>query len=59
MTPESLSPGADQKLIGSIMVFEAANINEVREIIESDIYYKSSVVSLRHAIKPGQVFTSF
>ena len=52
MTPESLGPGADQKLIGSIMVFEAVTINEVREIIESDIYYKSNVVSLRYAIKP-------
>lgn len=45
MTPESLGPGADQKLIGSVMFFEAANIDDVRKLIENDIYYKSDVVS--------------
>lgn len=46
MTPESLDPGADQKLIGSVMFYEAVNIDEVKELVENDIYYKTGVVRL-------------
>ena len=33
-------------MIGSLMFFEAESVEEVREIIESDIYYMGGVVRL-------------
>ena len=46
LSTESISiPGAEQKLIGSLMVFEAPTLEEVRKIIESDLYYSNGVVS--------------
>jgi uncharacterized protein len=44
LTPESVT-GGERKLVGSIMVMTAEKIEQVREIIEADIYYKSDVVS--------------
>lgn len=44
MTPESVT-GGDRKLIGSMMVFEAGSIEEVRTKIENDPYFKGNVVS--------------
>ena len=44
MTPESVLPGADKKMVGSLIIFEAETIEEVRETIEKDIYYTSGVV---------------
>ncbi|KAH8112265.1 hypothetical protein DFH11DRAFT_1511928 [Phellopilus nigrolimitatus] len=44
LSPESIaSPGAERKMIGSAMVFEAASLDEVKKIIESDIYYTTGV----------------
>jgi len=46
LTPESVeSPTAERKMIGSMIIFEAENIAEVRNMVESDIYYSSGVVS--------------
>ncbi|KAJ7731099.1 hypothetical protein DFH07DRAFT_755863 [Mycena maculata] len=44
LTPESLT-GADKKMasIGSMMIFEAENIEAVRTMVEADIYYTSGV----------------
>jgi uncharacterized protein YciI len=42
MTPESLQ-SEQKKLIGSTMVFSAPNIDVVRKLIESDIYYTTGV----------------
>ncbi|KAJ7512466.1 hypothetical protein B0H11DRAFT_1844252 [Mycena galericulata] len=42
LTPESLT-GADKKLVGSVLIFEAENIETVRTMIETDIYYTSGV----------------
>ncbi|KAJ6572081.1 hypothetical protein B0H19DRAFT_935854 [Mycena capillaripes] len=42
LTPESLT-GAEKKMIGSIMIFEAENIEAVRAMIEGDIYYTAGV----------------
>ncbi|KAJ7150939.1 hypothetical protein C8R43DRAFT_887241 [Mycena crocata] len=42
LTPESLLSD-DKKMIGSTFIFEADNIEEVKQIIENDIYYTSGV----------------
>ncbi|KAJ7707832.1 hypothetical protein B0H16DRAFT_1481541 [Mycena metata] len=42
LTPESLT-GADKKLTGSVLIYQAENLETVRGWIESDIYYTSSV----------------
>ncbi|KAJ7931265.1 hypothetical protein B0H13DRAFT_1959667 [Mycena leptocephala] len=42
LTPESLLSD-DKKMIGSTFIFEAENIETVKRIIESDIYYTSGV----------------
>ena len=36
----------DQKLIGSIMVFEAEKLEVAKKMVEADIYFKSNVVSI-------------
>ena len=47
LTPESIAPGVtEKKMIGSVMIFEAASIEEVRKLIENDVYYKNGVVSV-------------
>jgi len=43
LTPESIVPGAERKMIGSAMIFVAESIDEVKRTIESDIYYTSGV----------------
>ncbi|KAL5521161.1 hypothetical protein ACEPAG_9083 [Sanghuangporus baumii] len=44
LSPESIStPGAEQKLIGSLMVFEAPKLEDVKQLIESDLYYTNGV----------------
>ncbi|EJD08493.1 uncharacterized protein FOMMEDRAFT_165059 [Fomitiporia mediterranea MF3/22] len=44
MSPESIaSPGAEQKMVGSMMVYQAASLEEAKKIVESDIYYTSGV----------------
>ena len=48
LTPESIAPGVTEKeMIGSVMVFEAESLEEVRKIVENDIYYTTGVVSSR------------
>ncbi|KAJ6618002.1 hypothetical protein B0H10DRAFT_2031709 [Mycena sp. CBHHK59/15] len=42
LTPESLL-SADKKMIGSMFIFEAENIDAVKKIVESDIYYTAGV----------------
>ncbi|KAF7344423.1 YCII domain-containing protein [Mycena sanguinolenta] len=42
LTPESLTSG-EKKMIGSTFIFEAENLETVKKIIESDIYYTSGV----------------
>lgn len=45
VSPDTYS--SDQKkMIGSVLVYEAENIEAVRELVEQDIYYKSDVVRL-------------
>ncbi|OJA10531.1 hypothetical protein AZE42_01692 [Rhizopogon vesiculosus] len=44
MTPESIDPAVtDKAFVGSCMIFEAENIDIVRELVEADVYYKSKV----------------
>ena len=45
LTPESILPGAEKKLNGSLLVVEASSIEEVKSIVESDAYYNNNVVS--------------
>jgi len=43
LTPESLQPGAEKKMIGSVMIYEAENIEEVKALVLSDVYYTAKV----------------
>jgi hypothetical protein len=45
LTPESVLPGAQQRMNGSLFVIEAPSIKEVKSIVESDPYYSGNVVS--------------
>ena len=46
MNPESIATlGAEQKLIGSMMVYEGPSLEEIKTVVESDIYYTDGVVS--------------
>ncbi|KAG6866658.1 hypothetical protein C0991_000768 [Blastosporella zonata] len=46
LTPESIATEtADKKMVGSMFICKAAKIEEVKKIVENDIYYKSGVVS--------------
>jgi len=49
LTPESIeSPAAERKMIGSLLIIEAKDMEEVRAMVENDIYYTSGVVSFIH-----------
>ena len=49
LTPESIeSPAAERKMIGSLLILEAKDMEEVRAMVENDIYYTSGVVSFTH-----------
>ncbi|KAJ2916318.1 hypothetical protein MD484_g4088, partial [Candolleomyces efflorescens] len=44
MTPESIAtPDAPKKLIGSTFIFEAESLDEVKRLVEEDVYFKSGV----------------
>ena len=48
----------ERKLIGSLMVFEAESLEEVRNVMENDVYYTSGVVSaLFNVERRGTVLT--
>jgi uncharacterized protein YciI len=46
LTPESVLPGAEQKMNGSLLVAETSTIEEARKLVEDDPYYANNVVSL-------------
>lgn len=47
VTPESVeSENATVKPFGSCIIYEAENIDVVRKMVESDIYYTSGVVNI-------------
>jgi len=46
LAPELTDEKNRTKMTGSLMFFEAESIEEVRKIVESDIYYTSGVVRL-------------
>lgn len=48
LTEDSLNPGAEKKMIGSTLIFKAESIEEVRKLVEKDVYYTSGVVSFIH-----------
>ncbi|EGN99624.1 hypothetical protein SERLA73DRAFT_53440 [Serpula lacrymans var. lacrymans S7.3] len=44
LTPESLeAEAANQKLVGSALIYEAESLAAARKLVEEDIYYKSNV----------------
>jgi hypothetical protein len=46
LTSESIeTPSSEKKMIGSMLIMEADNMDKVRKAIEEDIYYTSGVVS--------------
>ena len=38
------SPGAERKMAGSLMIFEADSYAEVKALIEGDVYWTGNVV---------------
>lgn len=45
LTPESITPGAEKKMVGSVFICEAESLESVRKLMENDVYYTSGVVS--------------
>ncbi|KAM5545056.1 hypothetical protein V8D89_001167 [Ganoderma adspersum] len=43
LTPESIVPGAEKKMVGSIFICEAESLESVRNLMENDVYYTSGV----------------
>jgi hypothetical protein len=46
LAPELTDESGRKKMTGSLMFYEAECIEEVRKIVESDIYFTSGVVRL-------------
>jgi hypothetical protein len=46
LAPELTDENGRKKMTGSLMFYEAESIEEVRKMVESDIYYTNGVVSL-------------
>lgn len=44
VTPES-QDAADKKFFGSVLLYEADSIEDVRKLVEQDIYWTENVVS--------------
>ncbi|KAG8213748.1 hypothetical protein J3R82DRAFT_10454 [Butyriboletus roseoflavus] len=54
ITPESQDAApADKKFVGSVLLYEADSIEDVRKLVEQDIYWTENVVSLVY--KPIQL----
>ena len=46
ITPESQDAApADKRFVGSVLLYEADSIEEVRKLVEQDIYWTENVVS--------------
>jgi hypothetical protein len=46
ITPESQDAApADKKFVGSVLLYEADSIEDVRKLVEQDIYWTENVVS--------------
>lgn len=45
LTRESVLPGAERQMNGSLLVLEASTIEEVERIVKSDVFYDNNVVS--------------
>ncbi|KAH9987461.1 hypothetical protein BJV74DRAFT_773987 [Russula compacta] len=43
LAPELIDEGGRKKMTGSLIFYEAESIEEVRNLVESDIYYTSGV----------------
>jgi len=46
LAPELTDENGRKKMTGSLMFYEAESIEEVRKMVESDIYHTSGVVRL-------------
>lgn len=59
LSPESIaSPTAEKKMVGSMFICEAESLEEVRNVMENDVYYTSGVVSALFNIeRRGTVLT--
>jgi len=43
LSPESLQPGAERKMVGSVMIFEADSLEDANALVLSDVYYTAKV----------------
>ena len=57
LTPTSLAPGAEKRMVGSVFVCEAESLADVRRLMEGDVYYTGGVVSRlrRPSSAPGRL----
>jgi len=44
------SESADQKMVGSMIIYEADSLDAVKELVENDIYYKSGVWDTKNLV---------
>ena len=59
LAPELTDENGRKKMVGSLLFFEAESIEEVRKIVESDIYYTKGVVrpaSPSSTVQPVSLF---
>jgi uncharacterized protein len=55
LAPELVDEKDRKKMTGSLMFFEAESIEEVRKIVQSDIYYTSGVVRHPLSLDPSPI----
>jgi len=58
LTLDSALPGTQPKMNGSMFVAEASSIEEVKQIVESDVYYKTDVWDKEKIIITPMILTA-
>ncbi|OCH93470.1 hypothetical protein OBBRIDRAFT_790176 [Obba rivulosa] len=60
LSPESIQPGAEKKMIGSTMIYEAESLEAVEKLVKEDPYYVGNVWDKEKlVIVPYAVATAF
>jgi len=57
LTPDSVLPGVEQKMNGSLLIAEASSIEEVNEIVENDAYYTNDIWNKEKIIITPMILT--
>jgi hypothetical protein len=56
LTPESLKPGADKKMVGSVLIYEAENIEQVKELVYGQSANHPLTITVLTRIVPADVY---